>query len=357
MRVAFYAPMKSPAHPVPSGDREMARALLAALAGAGAEAVIASNLRLYDGVGDAAVQTNLTARAEAEAARIIREFAGSDLSAWITYHNYYKAPDLIGPVVARALDLPYIQIESTRARKRLTGPWAAFARAAEAATDAASVVFYLTRTDREALERGRPDGQRVLALCPFLPRAELPPPAALSSGAPVLIAGMMRAGDKLASYQIAAQVLALLTVPCRVEIAGDGPERARVADLMAAVDAPVTFLGRLDASGMAAAYARAGALLWPGVNEAFGMVYLEAQAAGLPVVAQDRPGPRSVLAPGHYPAPHEGPAALARHLSELLGNDGLRRTAGASARAHIAAHHLLPAASNTLRAALDEVAA
>ncbi|MEO1722987.1 MAG: hypothetical protein AAFR84_11325, partial [Pseudomonadota bacterium] len=34
--VAFYAPMKSPDHPTPSGDREIARHLLTALSAAGA---------------------------------------------------------------------------------------------------------------------------------------------------------------------------------------------------------------------------------------------------------------------------------------------------------------------------------
>ena len=225
MRVAFYAPMKPPSHPVPSGDREMARALRTALSGAGAEVVLASDLRLYDGAGDAAAQTALAAQAEAEAARIIRDLRAAPLDAWVTYHNYYKAPDLIGPAVAAALTLPYVQIESTRARKRLSGPWAMFARAAEAATDAAAAVLYLTDTDREALERDHPEGQHLAHLRPFLPRAELPPAAALDRGAPVLIAGMMRPGDKLASYRIAAEALALLPDPPPVEIAGDGPAR------------------------------------------------------------------------------------------------------------------------------------
>ena len=35
MRIAFYAPLKSPNHPVPSGDRLMARLLIAALQRAG----------------------------------------------------------------------------------------------------------------------------------------------------------------------------------------------------------------------------------------------------------------------------------------------------------------------------------
>ena len=37
MRVAFYAPMKAPTHPAPSGDRRMARLLMAALTVAGHE--------------------------------------------------------------------------------------------------------------------------------------------------------------------------------------------------------------------------------------------------------------------------------------------------------------------------------
>lgn len=355
MRLAFYAPMKPPSHPVPSGDREMARALMAALAGAGAEAVLASGLRIYDGAGDPAAQAALAARAEAEAARIIARHEGDGLSAWITYHNYYKAPDLIGPAVSAALNLPYVQIESTRARKRLAGPWAGFARAAEAATDAAAAVLYLTDTDRTALERDRPEGQVLAHLRPFLPRTDLPAAAALAPGAPVLIAGMMRPGDKLASYRIAAETLSLLPAPPPVEIAGDGPARSEVEALMAGLGGAVRFLGRLDGAGMAAAYARAGALLWPGVNEAFGMVYLEAQAAGLPVVAQDRPGPRAVLAPGDYPAPEAGAAALAARLAALLRDAGERHRRGAAARTHVAEHHLIGGASATLSHVLGRV--
>ena len=47
MRIAFYAPLKSPDHPVPSGDRQMARLLVAALRHAGHDVEIASELRSY----------------------------------------------------------------------------------------------------------------------------------------------------------------------------------------------------------------------------------------------------------------------------------------------------------------------
>ena len=60
-RIAFYAPMKSPNHPVPSGDREMARGVMKALAdkSRGYEVALVSEFRCYDGKGDVAVQKDL----------------------------------------------------------------------------------------------------------------------------------------------------------------------------------------------------------------------------------------------------------------------------------------------------------
>ena len=134
-RVAFYAPMKPPHHPVPSGDREMARNLMRIIAADGAEVSLVSELQTRDRSGDTAIQAQLTTAAEAEIARLLHDMP--DCALWVTYHNYYKAPDLVGPAVAKARGIPYIQIESTRAKSRLNGPWAAFAHAAHAAADAA----------------------------------------------------------------------------------------------------------------------------------------------------------------------------------------------------------------------------
>ncbi|MFW8633679.1 glycosyltransferase family 4 protein [Cribrihabitans pelagius] len=340
-RVAFYAPMKPPHHPVPSGDREMARALAGMLTASGAQVLLASELRIYDKAGDAARQAGLRAQAAAEVARLTAELPAADL--WITYHNYYKAPDLIGPAVARARGLPYVQIESTRAKKRLTGPWAGFAEAAHDAADAAAAVFYFTEQDRFALERDRCGAQAVAHLPPFLPLAALPAPSTLNG--PMLAAGMMRAGDKLASYRLIAETLARIPGDWKLEIAGGGPARAGVEALMAPFGDRVRFLGQLSREDLAAAYNRASLFLWPGVNEAFGMVYLEAQAHGLPVVAQDRPGVRDVLLPGRYPAPEDGPAALAAMASALIASPELRRERSTAARAFIANTHLLPAAA------------
>lgn len=342
-RIAFYAPMKPPGDPIPSGDREMARNLIAAIGAEGEAVEVVSQLKLHEKSGDPSRQAALRQAAAAEVARLTDVLAGTDIALWVTYHNYYKAPDLIGPPVCAALGLPYVQIESTRAHKRLDGPWAGFARAAETACDAARVIFYLTANDLITLERHRVPGQRLIHLPPFLPTDQLPPASDCSG--PMLTAGMMRTGDKLASYRILAEALGHLPGDWRLEIAGDGPARAEVEALMAPFGDRVRFLRQLDRAALAQAYQRASLFVWPGVNEAFGMVYLEAQAAGLPVVAQDRPGVRDVLLPGDYPAPEDGAQALAARIAELRADPALRRARGQQAREMIARTHLRPAAT------------
>lgn len=351
MRLAFYAPMKSPHHPVPSGDRTIARGVLAALAHGGHQADLASDLRIYDKSGDAAVQEDLAQQAAVEVARILDADDAQHWAAWITYHNYYKAPDLIGPDVCQALDIPYFLIEATRAQKRLNGPWATFAARAEAACDQAQTIFYFTKQDAEALRRDAPDGQSVRALLPFLQTVTLPHQSPLDG--PILVVGMMRAGDKMASYALVAETLALLPdMDWSCDILGDGPARAEVAALFARFGPRVRFLGSVPPEEMAQHYTRASMLLWPGVNEAFGMIYLEAQAAGLPIVAQDRPGVCDVVPAPRLPV-SAGPPALAKRVEDLLRSKPMRLREGTANRERIAAQHLLPAAAQSLSQALE----
>lgn len=340
-RIAFYAPMKSPRHPVPSGDREMARNLIALLASGGAEVDLVTELKIFDKTGDAALQSRLRDKADQEVRRLTADMPPVDL--WVTYHNYYKAPDLIGPQVARARGIPYVQIESTRASRRLNGPWAGFAQSAHDAADAASVIFYLTANDLITLERDKHPDQTLVSLPPFLPLDTLPRASTLNG--PMLSVGMMRQGDKLASYQIIADSLQGLQGDWHLQIAGDGPARAEVEALMIPYGQHVTFLGQLSRAELTKAYESASLFFWPGVNEAFGMVYLEAQSHGLPVVAQDRPGMRDVLAPGQYPAVTQGAEALSERLNRLFSDPDLRQKLGTEARDRVASRHLAPAAS------------
>lgn len=342
--IAFFAPLKSPEHTNPSGDREIARALLRALRHAGFAPSLASELRLLDRAGDADVQANLAAQAEAQLPELIARGQREGWRLWLTYHNYYKAPDLLGPRVASALSIPYVQVESTRARKRLTGPWAVFAAGAEAAADAAQVIFFFTHRDAVALRQYAPVGQRQVHLHPFLPRETLPVPS--TRDGPLLAVGMMREGDKLQSYQLLADALALVEREWEINIAGDGEARSKVERMMAPFASRVRFLGRLDRAGMNQAYGRARLMVWPGVNEAIGLNYLEAQSFGIPVLAQDRPGLCDVIAPSlPRPSPETGARGLADTLMQML----CEPPDATPIRDHIASHHLLPAAARNLR--------
>ncbi|NOC93116.1 glycosyltransferase family 4 protein [Ruegeria sp. HKCCD6604] len=348
-RVAFYAPMKSPDSPKPSGDREMARNLMQALTAEGDTVDLATDLRIYDKGGDEDLQHALRRAAEDEAKRLVSDLP-SDTDLWVTYHNYYKAPDLLGPWVCKARGIPYVQLESTRASSRLNGPWAEFARAAHQACNAADVIFYHTANDLITLQRDRFGDQALVELPPFLPISDLPPAA--TGGAPMLTVGMMRHGDKLASYQILSEALAHLTVDWHLNIAGDGPAHRQVEALMAPFGQRVRFLGQLDREELQRVYQQSSLLAWPGVNEAYGMIYLEAQAAGLPVVAQDRPGVRDVLSPAAYPSVESGARGFADGMQALLSDSTLRHTLGAAARNYVAERHLMPQATERLWATL-----
>lgn len=86
----------------------------------------------------------------------------------------------------------------------------------------------------------------------------------------------------------------------RLEIVGDGPMRARLAAAVPAADRRrVHFAGRVDDAALVEAHRRASAVLIPARGgESFGIVLLEAMAAGTPVVASDIPGYRSVVHDG-----------------------------------------------------------
>jgi glycosyltransferase involved in cell wall biosynthesis len=110
----------------------------------------------------------------------------------------------------------------------------------------------------------------------------------------------MREGDKYESFRLLASSLALLTnLAWHLTIIGDGPLRDRVHELFARIPGDrVTWAGELPAADIPARLAAADIFVWPGCGEAYGMAYLEAQAAGLPVVALDTDGVPSVVRNG-----------------------------------------------------------
>lgn len=306
MRIAFYAPLKAPTHPTASGDRRVARLLMDALRLAGHTVELVSDLRSFDGTGDPAHQQAVRdAGLEAAQALITRwreRADGERPDLWFTYHLYYKAPDWLGPIVCDALGLPYVVAEASHASKRLRGPWAMGETAVMQALQHADLLLCPTAHDVAGLQRVAPAQARIERLPPFLDpspyqraarkrgllRARLRVACALPPDQPwMVVAAMMRPGDKLASYEVLARTLPLLQdLPWRLLVAGDGAARAQVEALLsAAAPGRVHFLGACDARTMASVYAAADLSIWPAVNEAYGMAMLEAQAAGTAIVS------------------------------------------------------------------------
>jgi glycosyltransferase involved in cell wall biosynthesis len=363
MRIAFYAPLKPADHPTPSGDRRMAQLFLDAWRLAGHQPFVASRLRNYDGDGDPLRQARLVRIARRRAARLLQRWQREPHAApglWFTYHLYYKAPDWLGPIVSTELGIPYVIAEASYAPKRAGGGWQVGHRAVEAALRRADAVLGLNPADRECVLPLLRGPERWVALSPFLDarrygRGQAGPPAS----PPRLVAvAMMREGDKLASYRLLGAALAdLLDLPWSLAIVGDGAARAEVEQALAPLGSRSSYRGVLDEAGVAAVLAEADLLVWPAVNEAFGMALLEAQASGVAVVAGASGGVAGIVASGETGllVPQGDVAAFTAAVRHLIIDGEARARMGAAARAKVEREHDLPVAAARLAAAIEKL--
>jgi glycosyltransferase involved in cell wall biosynthesis len=357
LRIAFYAPLKPPDHPVPSGDRRVAQLLFAALRLAGHEPVTAARLRSYEGRGDPVRQARVAAVGRRIADRIIRRARAAPAvvpELWFTYHLYHKAPDWLGPEIAAALRIPYVIVEASFAPKQGGGAWAAGHRQVERAIRAADLVIGLNPADRDCVLPLLANPTRWLSIKPFLD-ADGYAPAVATAGPPRLIAvAMMRHGDKLASYRLLGEALSrLLDLDWSLEVVGDGPARREVEEALAPIAGRVVWSGALDAAAVARRLAAADLCVWPAINEAFGMSLLEAQASALPVVAGAGAGVAAIVVPeetGLLVAPGDA-AAFAAAARSLVVDRNRRAGFASAARHHALAEHGLAAAARRLREA------
>jgi glycosyltransferase involved in cell wall biosynthesis len=380
MRIAFYAPLKSPAHGTPSGDRRIAGLLMDALARAGHRVELASSFRSYEPAGDAPRQAALREEGIALGRRLAAQWREGTAEArpdlWFTYHLYYKAPDWLGPEASAALGIPYVVAEASHAQKRAGGAWHTGHLGALDAIRRADLLLCPTRDDMDGLRTVEARRGRIESLPPFLDaapfraaavrrdasRRDLARRHGLDPRVPWLaVAAMMRPGDKLASYEALARALGRLRdLPWRLLVAGEGPARGAVeAALAAAVPGRTVFLGALPLEGVAAAYAAADLCVWPAVNEAYGMAMLEAQAAGLPVVSCAVRGVPDVVVHGATGllAPERDEGALAGLARELLLDEDKRARLGAAAAAFAAGERSIDAATARLGSLLARFAA
>ena len=360
LSIAFYAPLKAPGHPVPSGDRLMARLLVAALQAGGHRVSVASDLRAYRGdPEDRAGWDALQAAAGAERDRIAADWrGGAKPDLWFCYHPYYKAPDLLGPPLATAFGLPMVTCEASYSQRRNVGIWSEMQAVMLAGLQVARLNLCLTARDHAGLV-AVDAGLSLALLPPFIDTAPFAAPPAPEAGHLVTVA-MMRAGDKCDSYARLAAALALLPqgLPWHLTVAGDGPLRDHVVALFAGLPADrITWAGQLPREAVAGLLARGAVYLWPGYGEAYGLAYLEAQAAGLPVVACRIAGVPEVVedAVSGLLVPPGDDAACAAAIAALLVDPARARHLGQAARARVAARHAFPVAAGRLDELLRKV--
>lgn len=362
MRIAFYAPLKSPDHPIPSGDRRVAQLFLAALQASGNQVSLASRFRSYDRVGDQVRQSRLAYLGGLLAGRFLARCRTAPESApelWFTYHLYHKAPDWLGPVISDALAIPYVIAEASNAPKQRSRAWAFGREAAERAIRRADAVIGLNPVDRDCVMPLLQDPRRWIPMKPFIDVASYGRPRHANSGPPRLIAvAMMRYGDKLASYRILGDSLVtLLDLAWTLEVVGDGPARKEVEEALHLVGERVTWAGALGSTDVVKRLAAADLCVWPALNEAFGMALLEAQASGLPVVAGDSGGVSQIIIPdvtGLLVPPGDA-LAFAAAVRDLVVDSGRRAALAEAAWQRVRAEHDVSSAARRLDAIIAMV--
>lgn len=120
--------------------------------------------------------------------------------------------------------------------------------------------------------------------------------------------------------------------PIDLVVAGDGPEhdaligRARELGLEGSIEFP----GFCDRATTASLFAGCSAFVLPSRHEPFGIVNLEAMAAGKPIVATDVGGVREIIEAGvtGLLVPPEDPAALAAALVRVITTPALAGALG-----------------------------
>ena len=365
MRIAFHAPLKSPLHPVPSGDRLLARAFLAALGQAGHEVGLAARLRSYDRTGDEARQNRIESIGARLAQRLLRRWQRRPAERpdlWFTYHVYHKAPDVVGPQVCRGIGIPYVVAEASVAAKQRDGPWHVGYASALAAIREADAVLCINPADVDGVRTVRAD---VVQLRPFFDvdaflAGPSPQPDRNGPAIPrLLVAAMMRRGNKLASFRLLADALARLDhLPWELVIVGDGEALQDVRTAFARfASRRIHFAGAIAHDAMARVLRSADLFVWPAVDEVIGMGLLEAQACGVPVIAGWERGVAGVVADGVGGVlVAQGDAeAFAVATAALLGDARRRRAMGERARRYVRERHDIAAAAATIDETLQRV--
>jgi len=365
MHIFFYPPFKPLDHANSSGDLVIATSLYDYLTKRGHLMQVASSLRCRW----AYWKPWLVPQILREQQRAKRNITRMQPDLWLTYHTYYKGPDLLGPRACQRTKLPYVifqGIYSTK-RKRKLRTLPGYILNKKALT-AARHVFTNRREDLVNLKRLLPE-DRLSYIAPGIypkdfsfnakDRAELRRLWRVGNEPVVLSAAMFRPGVKTqgllwtirACGSLIRQGKSLFLV-----IAGDGKERKKTQRLAAEHLADrVRFIGKVPRNHMYRFYSAGDIFAFPGFQESLGMVFLEAQSCGLPVVAFDNGGIPEVVKDKQtgFLVPAYDFDTFTQSIGKLLNEPDLRYKMGRAACAHVRDKHDLEKNYRTMERVLD----
>lgn len=160
----------------------------------------------------------------------------------------------------------------------------------------------------------------------------------------ILSVARMYPRKRLEDLLHAAAILRARIPDAQIRIVGEGPESARLRSLQRELGLgdTVVLLGEVSRSRLAVEYTIAHCFCLPTVQEGFGLVFAEAMAAGLPVVACRAAAVPEIVEDGRTGilVGQRNPAELAHALETLLVNENLRTEFGLAATQRIEAFDL-----------------
>ena len=351
MNVSFYMPLKPLGHKNPSGDLITGRELYHFITKHGHNVEIASNLRsrwLY-------LRPWRFLTVALERHKIISSFNRQKTDIWLTYHTYYKAPDLLGPACCAKTTTPYAifqGIYSTKRKRSLkTLPGFLLNRKA---LKAAHIVFTNKRTDEYNLKRLLPE-EKIQYIAPgitpdqfsfdLVSRRALRDTWNTGERHVIMTAAMFRPGVKTTGIRKVID-------SCRdlknnghkilLVVAGDGKNREILEhEGKQTLSENILFLGKIPRSELYRYYSASDIFAFPGIEESLGMVYLEAQSSGLPVVAFSDWGAKEAIIHNETGllSSAENPDQFTRHIEMLLTDKEKRIAMRERAKKHIRDNH------------------
>jgi hypothetical protein len=346
--VALYTPEAPPALMEPFGPATLARNMVTALRRAGFEVLLASRFmpgRGFDDERGARLRKAGAGLAARLARRINKRPPEARPARFVTLRINGGAPDLIAPIVARACDIPYLQL---RAGVAETDPHYEIGQRVVAMGEGAQTEFPLF-IDESPFSMAVPEAMRPSY------RAMIGGGYGLDPAVPWIIAPAMMRADKIESFRLLAAALTkVIDRRWQVIVAGDGPAKSDVAEMLFPMGFErVRLVGALRAAtDLPALMAAADICAWPAMGEALALAGLEAQAAGVPVVACGGSGASGYIRMDETGllAPPGSAEIFARRLAALLDDADMRRRMGAAARANVQARHgIAPAATQLAR--------